>query len=385
MSKLYLYSIFHGNLNYSSIPYESFHEIIDKCYWPILDVIKEFKFKTAIEFPIRTLDKIENIDPLFIKELKKTILNKKCELVCSGQEQVVFPLVPEDINRTNLHKGKFEIQKRFEVNCETAFVNEQIFSSGLTPLYIDENFKNIILIRESIRSSSFSKKENFIPVKFFYKNKNLNVIWNSYFAYKQFQKYIDGKISKSNYLKYIYTHKQKNDNCFPMYGSDMEIFGYKNPVLGLSGDGKELHRFYQLLEALEKNSDLEFILPSELIKKFPPHKTININSFRYSILEKKPDVKLTRWATCGRDNSKTNSICYQLLKKLRILDGLSYNNKNLLDTYLCDLIDCWASDYRTHTTETKHHNFNKITNLLNENLEKAIEKKIKLFFDWTVY
>ena len=43
MSKLYLYSIFHGNLNYSSIPYESFHEIIDKCYWPILDVIKEFK------------------------------------------------------------------------------------------------------------------------------------------------------------------------------------------------------------------------------------------------------------------------------------------------------------------------------------------------------
>jgi len=379
MSKLYLYSIFHGNLNYSSIPYESFHEIIDKCYWPILDVIKEFKFKTAIEFPIRTLDKIENIDPLFIKELKKTILNKKCELVCSGQEQVVFPLVPEDINRTNLHKGKFEIQKRFEVNCETAFVNEQIFSSGLTPLYIDENFKNIILIRESIRSSSFSKKENFIPVKFFYKNKNLNVIWNSYFAYKQFQKYIDGKISKSNYLKYIYTHKQKNDNCFPMYGSDMEIFGYKNPVLGLSGDGKELHRFYQLLEALEKNSDLEFILPSELIKKFPPHKTININSFRYSILEKKPDVKLTRWATCGRDNSKTNSICYQLLKKLRILDGLSYNNKNLLDTYLCDLIDCWASDYRTHTTETKHHNFNKITNLLNENLEKAIEKKIKQF------
>lgn len=379
MSKLYLYSIFHGNLNYSSIPYESFHKVIDKCYWPILDVIKEFKFKTAIEFPIRTLDKIGNIDPLFIKELKKTILTKKCEMVCSGQEQVVFPLVPEDINKTNLHKGKTEIQKRFEVNCETAFINEQIFSSGLTPLYIDENFKNIILIRESIlNSSSFSKKENFVPAKIFYKNKNLNIIWNSYFAYKQFQKYIDGKISKNNYLKYIYTHKQKNDSCFPMYGSDMEIFGYKNAVLGLCGDGKELQRFYQLLEELEKNSDLEFILPSKLIKKFQPIKKINIISLRDSILEKKPDVKITRWATCGRDNSKTNSICYTLLKKLRILDGL-YINKNLLHTYLYDLIDCWASDYRTHTTETKHTNFHKIANLLNENLEKAIRKKIKQF------
>ena len=372
MSKLYLYSIFHGNLNYSSIPYESFHEIIDKCYWPILDAMKEFKFKTAVEFPIRTLDKIENIDPLFIKELKKIILNKKCEIICSGQEQIVFPLVPEDVNRTNLHKGKIEIQKRFEVNCKTAFVNEQIFSSGLTPLYIDENFKNIILIHESVlNSSSFFKKENFLPVQIFYKNKNLNVIWNSYFAYKKFQEYIDGKISKNDYLKYIYDHKQKN-------GSDMEIFGYKNPVLGLDSDGKELQRFYQLLEELEKNPDVEFILPSKLIKKFQPTKKININSFRYSILEKKPDVKITRWATCGRDNSKTNSICYQLLKKLRILNSI-YNNKNLLHAYLCDLIDCWASDYRTHTTETKYHNFNKITNLLNENLEKAIEKKIKLF------
>ena len=41
MSKLNLYSIFHGNLNYSSIPRESYHDIIDLCYWPILNAIKE--------------------------------------------------------------------------------------------------------------------------------------------------------------------------------------------------------------------------------------------------------------------------------------------------------------------------------------------------------
>ena len=76
MSKLLLYSIFHGNLNYSSIPKESFHEIIDSCYWPILDAIKNFKFKTGIEFSVNTLNKIQEIDPLFIEELKKLIVQK---------------------------------------------------------------------------------------------------------------------------------------------------------------------------------------------------------------------------------------------------------------------------------------------------------------------
>ena len=83
MSKLSLYSIFHGNLNYSSIPKESFHEIIDSCYWPILDAVKNFNFKTGVEFPVNTLKKIHEIDPLFIEELKNLIKQKKCEFIFS--------------------------------------------------------------------------------------------------------------------------------------------------------------------------------------------------------------------------------------------------------------------------------------------------------------
>ena len=78
LSKVSLYSIFHGNLNYSSIPKESFHEIIDSCYWPILDAIKNFDFKPGIEFSTNTLKEIHKIDPLFIEELKNLIKQKKC-------------------------------------------------------------------------------------------------------------------------------------------------------------------------------------------------------------------------------------------------------------------------------------------------------------------
>ena len=49
MSKLYLYSIFHGNLNYSSIPSEMYGKIIDtydKILLPTYDVFDEHRYFT---------------------------------------------------------------------------------------------------------------------------------------------------------------------------------------------------------------------------------------------------------------------------------------------------------------------------------------------------
>ena len=112
MEKLSLYSVFHGNLNYSSIPRESYHDIIDLCYWPILNATKNFGLRTGIEFSINTLSIINKIDPLFIEEFKKLIKEKKCEFIFSGKEQIVSPLVPEEINKKNFgYKSGQEFKK----------------------------------------------------------------------------------------------------------------------------------------------------------------------------------------------------------------------------------------------------------------------------------
>ena len=78
---LSLYSIFHGNLNYSSIDKELYEHIIDACYWPIIDLVNEYNFKPAIEFPINTIHKINDIDNLFIPELKKLVEQDKIEII----------------------------------------------------------------------------------------------------------------------------------------------------------------------------------------------------------------------------------------------------------------------------------------------------------------
>ena len=388
MPKLALYSIFHGNLNYSSIDKEMYEYIIDTCYWPLIDIAKDYKFKTGIEFPTNTIQIINEIDPLFIRELKKLSDKGKYEIICSSREQTIFPLIPEQVNLQNLTIGKTKTEEIFSKQIDTAFINEQLFSSGLISLYTKSGIKNIITVWEWASKIHSSKNEiKFQPSTLSSQaGEQLDVIWSSYIAYQKFQRYINGDIEKNDYLQYIL--KQKNsssDSCFPFYSSDLEIFGYNNPVLRLAGDGNEIHRFRQILDELEKDSGIEFILPSDVLKKFPPKEKILMDSAKYSILQKKQDkFSVSRWAVCGRDNSTRNSLCYQLFKEINRLKSLEGEN-NLDEQLTNELIDCWASDFRTHTTDAKNLEFSKITNTLssklNEKIEYEINKKFKGFKD----
>ena len=383
MPKLALYSIFHGNLNYSSIDKEMYEYIIDTCYWPLIDIAKDYKFKTGIEFPTNTIQIINEIDPLFIRELKKLVDKEKYEIICSSREQTIFPLIPEQVNLQNLTIGKTKTEEIFSKQIDTAFINEQLFSSGLVSLYTKSGIKNIITVWEWASKIHSSKNEiKFQPNTLSSQTgEQLDVIWSSYIAYQKFQRYINGDIEKNDYLQYIL--KQKNsssDSCFPFYSSDLEIFGYNNPVLRLAGDGNEIHRFRQILDELEKDSGIEFILPSDVLKKFPPKEKILMDSAKYSILQKKQDkFSVSRWAVCGRDNSTRNSFCYQLYKKVNRLKLLEGEN-NLDEQLTNELIDCWASDFRTHTTDAKNQEFSKITNTLSSKLNEKIEYEINKKF-----
>ena len=383
MPKLALYSIFHGNLNYSSIDKEMYEYIIDTCYWPLIDIAKDYKFKTGIEFPTNTIQIINEIDPLFIRELKKLVDKEKYEIICSSREQTIFPLIPEQVNLQNLTIGKTKTEEIFSKQIDTAFINEQLFSSGLVSLYTKSGIKNIITVWEWASKIHSSKNEiKFQPNTLSSQTgEQLDVIWSSYIAYQKFQRYINGDIEKNDYLQYIL--KQKNsssDSCFPFYSSDLEIFGYNNPVLRLAGDGNEIHRFRQILDELEKDSGIEFILPSDVLKKFPPKEKILMDSAKYSILQKKQDkFSVSRWAVCGRDNSTRNSFCYQLFKEISRLKSLEGEN-NLDEQLTNELIDCWASDFRTHTTDAKNQEFSKITNTLSSKLNEKIEYEINKKF-----
>lgn len=372
MEKLSLYTVFHGNLNYSSIPRESYHDIIDLCYWPILNAIRNYGLKAGLEFSSNTLETINEIDPLFIEEFKKLIKEKKCELIFSGREQIVSPLVPEEINRENF-QCEFGKKLRGFSKGNIAYVHEQVFSNGLIPLYLNSGFKNIMIIYETAMEKNNISNVDFTPSKIRTKNDEINVIWNSRNTYQTFQKYIHGKISKQDYLRYVLKNKSSKNSCFPLYGSDMEIFGIDNPVLGLKGKGGEVKRFFEIIKEFRDRDDVEFLLPSEILKKFSIKNKIKTCTGKNPILGKKEESIVTRWAVCGRDNSRSNSLCYQAFKKINILKNLEDKNSRF-NGNLIRLVDCWASDYRTHTEEGKFELFNRNINALNHDLDKRIDK-----------
>ncbi|MFA5822202.1 MAG: hypothetical protein WC853_03915 [Thermodesulfovibrionales bacterium] len=70
---LRLYSIFHLNLAYSSIPESKRKEVIEKCFWPLLTLATEDNIPIAIEAPAYTLEVIAELEPSWIAELKKAI------------------------------------------------------------------------------------------------------------------------------------------------------------------------------------------------------------------------------------------------------------------------------------------------------------------------
>ena len=375
---MYLYSIFHGNLNYSSISPKIYENIIDTCYWPLLDIINDYDVKPGIEFPLNTIKKIQEIDPLFLDELKKVVQKNKCELIFSGYEQTVFPLVPSDVNSENLLSGKKEQEELFKINIDTAYVNEQQFSSGLIPLYDDAKIKNIFITWEWMsKITDLSNQTKFFPKQVFKNTSQLNVIWNSFISFQKFQRLVDGLITKKEYLNYILNQKLSVDSCFPWYGSDMEIFGYKNPVLGLEGKGNEISRFRSILDDLEKSKSIKFELPSKILEIFKPTEKIEMASAKFAISGKKQDkFVITRWATCGRDNSSINTKCHKLLKKIRQLKSLKTNtSKNQMN----ELVNCWASDYRTHTTEQKFDDSRKKIFVLENQLNETLSDKSNSF------
>ena len=99
------YSLFHINTSFSSIEKKNLKKVIERCYWPLLNLVEKGGFKFSIEASGKSLNDIYSLDPQWISKLKKLIKTKKCEFIGSGFAQIIGPGVPYDINYKNLLYG----------------------------------------------------------------------------------------------------------------------------------------------------------------------------------------------------------------------------------------------------------------------------------------
>ena len=388
MTKLYLYTVLHANLKFSSIPEEQYSLVLDRCYWPALDLLNDYDIKLGLEFPASTLEIINNIDSRFIDTLKKNWRNGNCEVIGSGYSQTIFPLIPAQANIMNLVQGNEIYQKILSKKPLTAYINEQVYSSGLIEIYKSAGYKNLIMDWDN------ATKFNHYPDNYKYTpkivvgagNAKMNLIWNNSIAFQKFQRFVHGLLPFNDYIAYLESHySAEEDRAFLLYGNDLEIFDYR-PGQGaflhsITEPSNEFGRIRELFDYLETNPSMELITPDQVVRKFKPEIEVKLESAEYPILTKKQDkYNVTRWAVCGRENSKINTQCYKLYNKLQNIEFLNGKapgkkvDEYKIDTLWRELSELWSSDFRTHTTDEKYMAFR-------NRLGAALEQTEKIFTD----
>lgn len=373
-----IYAIFHLNLAFSSIDKSQHSKVIEKCYWPLLTLIEKDNIPLGIELTAYTLDCIAEIDPHWINTLKKLASEKYCEIIASGDSQIIGPLVPSRINKHNLRLGQLAYKKHFNIEPNLAYINEQATSSGLLDNYIDQGFDAVVVEWENPYSHNkeWSKTSRDRPQTLLSaQGREIKVIWNQAIAFQKFQRYAHNNMTLDDYQSYLTKMTADSTLAFPVYGSDAEVFNYR-PGRYQTEEGHqdgEWLRIAQLFNQLSQNSSYQWALPSKILQTWQKSSPLIIQNANYPIsVKKQAKYNVTRWGLSGRDDLWLNSLCYQKL-------SLLLSKSKVTDEEWRSLCRLWASDFRTHLTEARYENLlNKLSNEKTKHEDLTITNKALL-------
>jgi hypothetical protein len=354
--QLQLFSVYHLNLAYSSVEVAQRIDILQKCYWPILRLARRHKIPFGIEASVYTLECIRELDSHWLSEFGALCDEGICELVGSGYVQLIGPLVPSEVNATNLRLGNAGYQSLLGLRPQLALINEQAYSAGLLRHYIDAGFRAIIMEWDNPVHwhQEWQPSWRYLPqIACGQHGEEIPVIWNKSIAFQKFQRLAHGEMDFGEYLRYLTGHLSETPRAFPIYGNDVEVFDFRpgrfqtEPKLEEIGEWQRIDRLFEMLCQDER---FRFIQPSQVLDLmvFPgAGNRLHLESAEDPVpVKKQGKYNITRWAVTGRNDLGINTVChriYEALKERNIQDDESW----------CELCYLWSSDFRTHITERR--------------------------------
>ena len=324
---IFAYTLFHLNLAYSSIEESSHSTVIDKCYRPILALARNLNVPISIEASGYTLERIDQLAPDWLIELRQLMADGWCEFVGSGYGQLIGPLVPARVNEMNLTLGHQVYDKLLGARPQVALVNEQAYSSGLVTHYLDAGYTAIIMEWDnpSRFHPEWEPNWSYLPqMACDQHSRKIPLIWNRSIAFQKFQRYAYQEISLTSYIDYLAAHLSTGPRILPIYCNDAEIFDYRpgryatEPALAKLG---EWERIQALFETLKEDKRFNLITLSEtlaFIREPEAGQMLSLESPEQPIpVKKQSKYNITRWAVTGRDDLGINTACWRIYEKLR--------------------------------------------------------------------
>ncbi len=378
MPSLKLYSVFHCNLAFSSIPEADYPAVIERCYRPILGLC-EAGYPLGIEMTAWTLKAANAIDPGFVERLKRLWDEGGCEFIGSGYSQAIFPLIPAEVNRWNLEAGNRWYERMLGRRPRIALVNEQTYSRGLPDIYREAGYETIIMDWDnSFQHNRYPKEYKYYPQTAAGIKGGINVLWSHSIAFQKFQRCIHGEIAMEEYLAYIASHAGGGaQRAFGLYTNDAEVFDYR-PGQD-TAPSSEYAFMAGLLGKIASNADIEIAPLSAVIEGFRGHSSafnrISLESVETPVVCKKQEkYNPARWAVAGRDSVHLNSECYRAYDNIRRLEEGGRVDDETLRVFKETLCDLWGSDFRTNTIDEKFLYFQNRMGWLTIETERLLEK-----------
>jgi len=352
---LHLFSFFHLNLAFSSIEEEARPEVIRRCYWPLLRLIRNQRLPVGIEASGYTLGEIERLTPEWIDELKALCADGLIEFIGSGYAQLIGPLVPAAVNRANQRIGLQIYDEILGFRPDIVLVNEQAYSAGLVSIYRDAGYKALIMEWDNPAANhpDWNPQWRYLPqYACGTDGSTLPVIWNKSIPFQKFQRYAHGEMELPEYLAFLHSRMGSDDRTFALYGNDAEIFDFRpgrfktEAGIGDESEWKRIARLYQTLQADER---FKLIHPGQVLD-FLDHpevgQKLTLESAAQPVpVKKQAKYNLTRWAVTGENDLHINSRCWQLYQTL--------SQQPANDDHWRELCYLWSSDFRTHITSSR--------------------------------
>lgn len=377
-----LYAVFHLNLAFSSIDNDADTHltVIEKCYWPLLSLIDLHNIPLGVELTRYTLDRITELAPSWTNKFRALLGQGRCEILASGDNQIIGPLVPADLNLRNLNIAQKAYEACLGVKPNLAYINEQAVSRGLLDVYLDAGFKTIVMEWDNPYShnADWSKELLNRPQSLLTASKrSIQVVWNNAIAFQKLQRYAHGEIILEDYLNYLRKNIKPECKAFSIYGSDAEVFDFRPGRYQAEAftQHSEWDRIVCLFKTLDERSQYQWIKPSEALVYLRPGSPLSISSATHPIsVKKQTKYNITRWGLSGRNDLRLNTLCFRTLDQLRKQDakekhehrnesvhdgtlappmGNTPENNDTTDAWI-ELCQLWASDLRTHLNPNRY-------------------------------
>ncbi len=353
---MYGFQVYHLNLAFSSIPAEARPEVIERCYWPLLRLAQRRGIPVGIELTGWTLQQIQQLAPAWVTHFRAMLERGQCELIGSGWSQMIGPLVPVAANRWNQKLGLEAYASTLGVRPRLALVNEMAFSSSLVNVYVEAGYEGIIMDRDNVRMALGLdyKPLSEVPTHALgHGNVEIPVLWSDSNLFQRLQRAVHGDIPLDDYFGYVARRKAADGCVLPIYCNDAEVFDYRpgrfTAESRLHPEG-EWNRLERLCAGLTEVVGLQWASPSEALaenlQKLPMRVSRMSSSQHPVTVKKQAKYNINRWSLTGRDDLWLNACCHRLLQTFIRDDEQEAERWR----WLCEL---WASDLRTHITESR--------------------------------